>query len=333
MDCTPKASAHLYRKYRKLLENTDTILPAMQRRQLKLMGNAFELTAVAETAAMADACIDAGIAEIQRIEKLLTTFNENSETSLINRNAGIAPVTVSRETYNIIERSIRISGITQGAFDITYGSIDKRLWNFDESMTELPSPKMAKKMVRLINYRNIILDHDACTVFLKEPGMRIGFGGIGKGYAAEMAKVVMKEKGTIAGIVNASGDLTTWGTQPDGTPWTVGIVHPDFKGHPFSYMNISDRAVATSGNYEKFVMINGKKYSHTIDPRTGLPVSGIKSVTIFSPNAEVCDALATPVTIMGVEKGLNLINQLHQVECVIIDDHNKIYSSKNIKYV
>ena len=118
--------------------------------------------------------------------------------------------------------------------------------------------------------------------------------------------------------------------QPDGKPWTVGIVHPDYKSYPFSYMNISDMAVATSGNYEKFVIINGKKYSHTIDPRTGLPVSGIKSVTIISPNAEICDAMATPVMIMGISKGLNLINQLKQVECVIIDDNNKIYTSKNI---
>jgi thiamine biosynthesis lipoprotein len=241
-------------------------------------------------------------------------------------------VAVSKEVFDIIERSIRISNITQGAFDITYGSIDKRLWNFDETMTELPSAQKAKEMVRLINYRNIILDKEKQTVFLREAGMRIGFGGIGKGYAAEMAKDVMKRKGAVSGIVNASGDLTAWGVQPDGKPWTVGIIHPDFKGKPFSYLNISDMAVATSGNYEKFVMINGKKYSHTIDPRTGLPVTGIKSVTIISPNAEICDALATPVTIMGIEKGLHLINQLHQVECVIIDDNNKIYASENIKY-
>ncbi len=265
------------------------------------------------------------------MKNCLTTFSDDSETNLINRNAGIQPVSVSDETFNIIERSIKISSVTQGSFDITYGSIDKSLWNFDETMTSLPSPKKAKKMVRLINYKNIELDAENKTVFLKEKGMRIGFGGIGKGYAAEMAKEVMKKNDVTSGIVNASGDLTTWGTQPDGKPWTVGIVHPDYKGYPFSYMNISDMAVATSGNYEKFVMIDGKKYSHTIDPRTGLPVSGIKSVTIISPNAEICDAMATPVMIMGIEHGLYLINQLKQVECLIIDDNNKIYTSNNIK--
>ncbi|MEI8060166.1 MAG: FAD:protein FMN transferase [Ferruginibacter sp.] len=295
------------------------------------MGNHFELTVVADDEEWATAMIEIGVQEIKRIERLLTTFNESSETNLINRFAGIEPVVVSKEIFDIIERSIRISTITQGAFDITYGSIDKKLWNFDESMTALPPKKLAKKMTRLINYKNILLDPDKLTVFLLEKGMRIGFGGIGKGYAAEMAKTIMKANGVSSGIVNASGDLTAWGYQPNGSQWTVGIVHPDYKQFPFSYLNISDMAVATSGNYEKFVLINGIKYSHTIDPRTGLPVMGIKSVTVFSPNAEICDALTTPITIMGIEAGLNLVNQLQQVECVIIDDNNKLYTSKNIK--
>jgi len=298
---------------------------------MKLMGNHFELTVVADDEEWATAMIEIGVQEIKRIERLLTTFNESSETNLINRFAGIEPVVVSKEIFDIIERSIRISTITQGAFDITYGSIDKKLWNFDESMTALPPKKLAKKMTRLINYKNILLDPDKLTVFLLEKGMRIGFGGIGKGYAAEMAKTIMKANGVSSGIVNASGDLTAWGYQPNGSQWTVGIVHPDYKQFPFSYLNISDMAVATSGNYEKFVLINGIKYSHTIDPRTGLPVMGIKSVTVFSPNAEICDALTTPITIMGIEAGLNLVNQLQQVECVIIDDNNKLYTSKNIK--
>jgi len=304
--------------------------PQAYTREMKLMGNRFEFTVVSHLEEWANTMIDLGVREVQRIEKVLTTFSEDSETNLINRNAGIQPVRVSEEVFRIIERSIRISSVTQGAFDITYGSIDKSLWNFDQNMTTLPSRKTAQKMVRLINYKNIRLDRENQTVFLCEKGMRIGFGGIGKGYAAEMAKVVMKQEGVENGIVNASGDLTAWGRQPDGKAWTVGIVHPDYKNHPFSYFNISDMAVATSGNYEKFVMIEGKKYSHTIDPRTGLPVSGIKSVTIISPNAEICDAMATPVMVMGVEKGLHLINQIKQVECVIIDDDNRIYTSSNI---
>ena len=308
----------------------DTTSPALVKRVCKLMGNRFELSVVSADEAWANARIDEGIAEIQRIEKLLTTFSEDSETNRINQNAGIAPVAVSRETFDLIARSLRISEITQGAFDITYGSIDKKLWNFDRTMTSLPDAETAKQMVRLINYRNVILDNEQQTVFLKEAGMRIGFGGIGKGYAAEKAKLIMKQQGVVHGVVNASGDLTTWGLQPNGQPWTVGIANPDATGQIFSYMSISDLAVATSGNYEKFVIIGGKKYSHTIDPRTGLPVTGIKSVTIITTNAEIADAMATPVTIMGIRTGLDMINQIKDIEAIIVDDHDRIYTSKNI---
>jgi len=300
------------------------------KKSCKLMGNHFELTVVADSESWANDRIEAGIAEIQRIERLLTTFSDDSETNQVNQNAGIMPVAVSKETFELVERSIRISGITQGAFDITYGSIDKRLWNFDKNMTSLPDKATAKKMVRLINYRNVILDKEKYTIYLKEQGMRIGFGGIGKGYAAERARQVMKDLGVTSGVVNASGDLCAWGYQPGGSPWTVGIVNPNASREIFSWMSITDMAVATSGNYEKYVMIDGKKYSHTIDPRTGLPVTGIKSVTIITTNAEIADAMATPVMIMGIYTGLDLINQMKNIEAIIIDDDDKMYTSKNI---
>jgi thiamine biosynthesis lipoprotein len=185
-------------------------------------------------------------------------------------------------------------------------------------------------MIRLIDYRNIVLDSEKCTVFLKEKGMRIGFGGIGKGYAAERAKYIMKQAGAEGGVVNASGDLTTWGKQPDGRDWSVGIINPNVKGEVFSYLSFPDIAVATSGNYEKYAIIDGKKYSHTIDPRTGYPVTGIKSVTIITTNAEIADAMATPVTIMGVRTGLDMINQIKNIEAVIVDDNDRIYTSNNI---
>jgi len=294
------------------------------------MGNRFELSVVGDGEQWANERIDAGIAEIQRIEKLLTTFSDNSETNRVNSNAGIKPVEVSRETFSLIQRSLRISTLTQGAFDISYGSIDKRLWNFDQQMTQLPDKETAKEMVRLINYKNIELDDDKCTVYLREIGMRIGFGGIGKGYAAECAKQIMKLQGVESGVVNASGDLTTWGLRPDGKQWTIAIANPNAAHEAFSYLNISDMAAATSGNYEKFVVIDGKKYSHTIDPHTGLPIRGIKSVTIITTNAELADAMATPVTIMGINAGLDLINQMKSIEAIIIDDDDKLYTSKNI---
>jgi len=294
------------------------------------MGNNFTITVVAENEHIGNKSINLAIEEIRRIEKLLTTYKEDSQTNLINENAGIKPVKVDLEVFHLIERCIGISKITQGAFDISYGSIDKSLWNFDKKMTELPDAETALKMVHLIDYRNIILDKENSTVFLKEKGMRIGFGGIGKGYAAEMAKQILLNHDVESGIINASGDLSAWGLQPNGKKWTIGVADPDAPNAVFSYMEISNKAVATSGNYEKFVTINGKKYSHTIDPKTGLPITGIKSVTIISGNAEFADAMATPIAVMGIKAGLFLIDQIADLYCIIIDDNNKIYTSKNI---
>ncbi len=300
-------------------------------RVTKLMGNRFELSIVSTDSVWANQKFDLAVAEVSRIEKLLTTFSPDSQTNQINDAAGIFPVKIDPEIFQLIQRSIRISNLTQGAFDITYGSIDKSLWNFDKTMTSLPSKEIAQQMIRLIDYKKVILNEKDSTVFLQEKGMRIGFGGIGKGYAAEMAKRLMMQEGVENGIVNAAGDLTTWGNQPNGKPWTIGIADPNNQNLPFSYLNISNMAVATSGNYEKFVVIDGKKYSHTINPKTGFPISGIKSVTIIAPNAEIADALATPVTVMGVKVGIDLINQIKGIACVIIDDNNKIFTSRNIR--
>ena len=312
------------------MPTNDPAIVSIYKRVIKLMGNRFEISIAAHDELGANILIEDAVEEIRRIEKLLTTFDENSQTNLINRNAGIKAVNVDREVFDLIQRSQKISAITQGSFDITYGSIDKKLWNFDQSMTSLPDEFTAKKLVRLINYKNVILNEKDCTVLLKERGMRIGFGGIGKGYAAEMAKRLLQKKGVEIGVVNAAGDLTAWGFQPNGKPWTIGIADPEAVKHAFSYLDITNTSVATSGNYEKFIIINGKKYSHTIDPKTGLPVTGIKSVTVISPNAEIADAMATPVMVMGIKVGMDMINQVKGLACIIIDEDNTIYTSKNI---
>ncbi|MCZ8197090.1 MAG: FAD:protein FMN transferase [Flavobacterium sp.] len=295
------------------------------------MGNAFEFAVVAENEKVANTQIEIAINEVKRIEKLLTTFSDDSVTSEINRKAGIEEVIVESEVFDLITRCINISNLTQGAFDISYGSFDKRFWNFDTNMKELPSKENAKKAVALINYKNIILNKEKQSVFLARKGMRIGFGGIGKGYAADRAKRIMKAHGVENGFVNAAGDLNAWGVQENGRPWTIGIADPNQKHNLLSSLALTDAAIATSGNYEKYVIIDGKKYSHTIDPKTGYPISGIKSVSIITKNAELADALATPVTVMGIKAGLYLINQLNGVECIVIDDNDHIYTSNNIK--
>lgn len=297
---------------------------------VKLMGNRFEFTAASVPEAVAEVAIAKAIAEVQRIECLFTTFSADSQVNQINANAGVKPVKVDGEVLALIQRSLRIAELTDGAFDITYGGLDKNLWNFNQQMTQLPNKETAKKAVANINYRNVIINEVDSTVYLKNEGMRIGFGGIGKGYAADRAKAVMLANGINNGIINAAGDLITWGTQPTGKSWTAGIADPFFKDKPFSWLDISNMAIATSGTYEKFAMIDGKKYSHTIDPKTGYPTSGIASVTMICPIAELADAMTTPVMVMGVEVGLNLINQMKNMACIIIDEQGKIHTSKNI---
>ena len=303
-------------------------MPVVQRKEL-LMGNRFDLGVVSSNTDLAEQAIEKAIAEIQRIEALLSTFKDDSQTNLINRKAGISPVKVDKEVYELIQRAQRISKVTQGAFDLSYGSLDKSLWNFDQKMTQLPSPEIALESVGLINYENIELGEG--TVFLREKGMRIGFGGIGKGYAADRAKKVLQDLGFENGVVNASGDMNAWGVREDGNPWKVGISNPDAPIEVFAEFDLINSAVATSGNYEKFVWIDGVKYSHTIHPKTGFPIHGIKSVTVFAPFAELADVLTTPIAVMGVEVGLDLINQMAGISCLIISDDNVIYSSKSIR--
>jgi len=300
------------------------------KRTLKLMGSRFDITVVANSEKEGNQNIDLAISEIARIEKVISSWDPNSETSLINNNAGIKPVKVSEELYNLIERALAISKLTNGAFDISYASMD-RIWKFDGSMKVMPSEENIKASVSKVGYENIILDEENQTVFLKLEGMKIGFGAIGKGYAADKAKALLKNKGVKAGIINASGDLNAWGKQANGKDWMVAITNPLNKEKAFSWMPVNEAAVVTSGNYEKFVRFNGVRYSHIIDPRTGYPSIGIISVSIFTKNAELADAISTSIFVMGVETGLNFINQLKRVECIIVDENNKVHTSKNIK--
>ena len=300
------------------------------KRTLKLMGSRFEITVVAKDSAKGVEYIDLAVNEISRIERLISSWDPNSQTSDINRNAGIKPVKVDKELFDLINRAIGISKAFDGAFDISYASMDK-VWKFDGSMTQMPDEEIIRNSVSKVGFHNIILDKENSTVFLKHSGMKIGFGAIGKGYAADKAKALLIERGVFSGIINASGDMNTWGLQADSKEWKVAITNPMDKNKAFALMPISNSAVVTSGNYEKYVTFNGKQYSHIIDPRTGYPTTGIISVTVFAPKAEIADALATSIFVMGIEVGLNRVNQLPKIECIIIDDRGAIHTSNNIE--
>ncbi len=296
---------------------------------LLLMGSRFELTAVSPDEKKATNAIDAGVTEIKRIEKLISSWDKNSQTSEIIRNAGIKPVVVDQELFNLIRRSLKISRLTKGAFDISYASMDK-IWRFDGEMKELPDSNAVAASVAKIDYKNIILNPEKRSVYLADEGMKIGFGAIGKGYAANKALDIMAKMDLKGALVNASGDLISWGKDEGGKDWKIGIVNPQNKEKIFSWLSINETAVVTSGNYEKFVTIKGKKYSHIINPKTGYPVRGLSSVSIICPNAELADALATSVFVLGKEKGLELINKLKGIECLIVTDKQELITSENL---
>ena len=299
-------------------------------KKVVLMGSDFEITVVENNISKANYFIDLAIKEISRIESLISSWDKNSQTSLINNSAGIRPVQVDKELFELISRSIKISALTQGAFDISYAPMDK-LWYFDKEMEKLPTAQQIAQSVSKVGYENIIINEKKRTVFLNKKGMKIGFGAIGKGYAADKAKDILIQNDVKSGIINASGDLTAWGQKPSGDDWMVAVVNPLNKNKVFSWLPIKNSSIVTSGNYEKFITVDGKSYSHIIDPRTGYPSEGILSVTIISQKAELADALATSVFVLGTDIGIDMINQLKNVECIIINSDNKIIKSNNIQ--
>ncbi len=297
------------------------------RRSARLMGSAFEFIIIApakEGGHLLDACVT----EVSRIEKLLTEFSDSSQTYLINQAAGKTSVGVDDETFQLIKRSIELSKLTQGAFDISAGVL-KRLYDFKGTAFAMPDKKRITKTLEKVGYQYIELIGPN-RVKLSKDGMRIGFGAIGKGYAADKVKALMLGKGIVNGVINASGDLTAWGKRMDGSNWRVAIADPNDKSKVLAWIPIDNGSVATSGDYEQYFEHNGKRYSHTIDPKTGIPVSGIKSVTIVSLSAELSDAIATAVFTMGADVGLHFVSQLPNTHALIVDENNKLFTSKNI---
>lgn len=301
----------------------------IHKKVLSLLGSPFEITLVGKDTLEVNKNIDIGVAEVRRIENLISDWIPTTPISEINRNAGIKPIKVSDELYNLVDRALKISMITDGAFDISYASMDK-IWKFDGSMKEMPTEAAIRESVSKVGYKNVILDKKNSTIFLKLSGMKLGLGGIGQGYIADMVTILLKSKGVVSGIINVSGDISTWGKQPNGQQWKVGIKNPMNKNKIFAMFPLEDSAVETSGSYEKYVVFNGIRYSHIIDTRTGYPAQGLVSVSVFAKTTEVADALATGVFVLGKEKGMALVNKLPGIGCIMVDDKGKVYSSDNI---
>ncbi|MCF0051719.1 FAD:protein FMN transferase [Dyadobacter sp. LJ53] len=300
----------------------------LRKRTTMLMGGRFDITIVARDSAMAEANIDEVIAEITRIENLISDWKPTSQVSEVNACAGIRPVHVDMEVFELTERAMALSILTNGAFDISFAAMD-RIWKFDGSMTEMPTAKAIAKSVEKVGYQNIILDKKHMTIFLKRKGMKIGFGALGEGYATDRCRDMMLKKGVKAGIVNGSGDMSAWGKQPDGSDWVIGITDPKRQGALFAVVPLRQGAVVTSGSYEKFVVFNNKRYSHIINPATGYPATGLTSVTVFGPSAERANGFSTSLMVLGKNAGMKLINNFPEFSCIMITDNGKVFTSKN----
>jgi len=299
-------------------------------RTTTLMGSRWDITIVADDSGNAERYIDTVIKEVTRIEDLISDWKQETQVSQVNRNAGIAPVKVDREVLQLTQRAIQQSQLTNGAFDISFAAME-RIWKFDGSMTRMPSPEAVAHAVRLVGYRNIVIDTAASTIFLKLKGMKIGFGALGEGYAADKCRELMVAKGVKAGIVNGSGDMSTWGTQPNGKRWNIGITDPFSPGDLFAIVPLRKSSVTTSGSYEKYAEIDGRRYSHIINPATGYPATGLVSVTVFGASAETCNALSTSIMVLGRTAGMQLLRRFRGYSCIMVSDDGRFYTSRGMR--
>lgn len=305
-----------------LLFTTSLFAQVQVSRTFAQMGSVFQLIVVDKDSVTANRHIDLTIAEMERIEDMLSEWRAHTPVSQINAQAGIQAVKVPQELIALTRRAIAYSQQSKGAFDVSIAAMDK-VWFFDGSMQEVPSAKAIRESVKKVDYRAIQIDEKASTVFLKKQGMKIGFGSIGKGYAADAGRKFLQSLGVQAGIVNASGDLTTWGTQLDGSPWRIGIENPFNSEESLRILTLQNSAVATSGSAQKYAQIKGKRYAHIINPKTGWPSSGISSITVWGASCEVANSLSTSVMALGLKKGLRLLKQHSTYNYIIVLDNGK----------
>jgi len=294
------------------------------------MGTLFEITVLKNGLSQekAGAAIDSAFAEVKRLEKQMSEWIPDSPIALTARYAGVRPVVVTDELVELVEKSLTISEQTGGEFDISFKPLG-RLWDV-MNRKEPPEDFQIKEILGLVNYKNILLDKANNTIYLKKPGMAIGLGAIAKGYAVSRVESKLAEAGISDFIINAGGDLYFSGNR-NGEPWSCGIRDPDENANVLLRFKIkSDCAVVTSGNYERFFMFEGKKYHHIIDPRTGYPGTGTKSVTVFAKDAAFADAYATAFFLLGYERSLKIANKNKDLAFIMIDGNGAILKSGNL---
>jgi FAD:protein FMN transferase len=275
----------------------------------------------------AQASIDAVMAEMQRIDDLMSHYKPESQLSSINQHAAEHPVQVDRELFDLIKLSTHYSEITEGAFDITYASVGY-LYNYPKHIR--PTEEQIKAALPAVNWRNMKFDDAHHTVFFEHKGMRIDLGGIGKGYAVDRGIDILQKRGIQHALVTAGGDSRIIGDRM-GRPWLVAIRHPDDESKVVTRIPISDAAMSTSGDYERFFDENGVRYHHIIDPRTGHSASKVRSATIIGPTATQTDGMSKTAFVLGPQKALEIINRMPEYDAVFVAPDGKVFYSNGLR--
>jgi FAD:protein FMN transferase len=295
------------------------------------MGSALTLTVWTADESAAKSTFDEVFAEFTRLEKLMSTWVADSDVSRINREAGVRPVTVSTEVRDALKIARQISEWTDGKFDVTFGALSG-LWKFDHDQDNvIPDMREVRRQLPQIDYRAIRIDHAAGTVFVERKGMSIHLGGIGKGFAIDRGAAIFRRRGFRDFVIQSGGDIYAAGLK-DGKPWRLAIQDPRGPAHrAFAELDLSDGTFSTSGDYERYFLRHGRRYHHILDPATGEPARGARSVTIVSNLAVLADGLSTGVFIMGADAGMKLIERLPDVEGVIVSDKNEVLISSGLR--
>lgn len=293
------------------------------------MGTLVTITATAQTEAIAQAAMTAAFQEIRRLEELLSTWIPTSELSRVNQAAGRQPVKVGHETMMLLTRSQEVARLTEGNFNVAIGpAVDA--WGF-YGRSRIPEASELAALLALVDLEQVRLDPLAGTVYLARPRMRIDVGGIGKGFAADLAAEAMKRAGALGGIVALSGDMRTFGRAPDNTRFIFGIKHPRKEGAVLARVELQDEAISTAGDYERSFDRNGVRYHHILDPRTLQPAHGCQSVTVVAREGVLADGLDTGIFVMGPQRGMELAEKLAGVEAVIVDQEGNLLVSSGLR--
>jgi thiamine biosynthesis lipoprotein len=303
---------------------------SMYKKSMPLMDTIVSITVVCDSKDQAEKAMEQAFAAIDRIGNLLNFYSDTSELSAINRNAGISSTKVSSDTFGIIEEAIYVADTSGGSFDPTIGPI-MRLWDFADK--KMPSLTEVRHALPLVNYQDIIMDRKTLTILLRKKGMMLDLGGIAKGYAADIAVASLIKNGILSGLVAIAGDIRTFGLKPDKSPWTIGIKNPRQTSNGdeiIAKVSLTEKAISTSGDYERYFIAEEKRYHHLLDPKTGFPAVTCRSVSIVTDKAVYTDAFSTAIFVLGPEKGMKLAKDLG-MDALIIDSNGTAHSTDGLK--